>query len=83
MEADVKKIVLEISAYILKLAGCGEDLEENKASALDAIKSRKSIWKIFRAYKKSRWRYRKFRRYTKGKIYRRSKGRKVGVYIKA
>lgn len=54
MEEDVREIVLEISAYILKLAGISESLEENKEKVLDVIENRKSISKVFRAYKKAR-----------------------------
>ncbi len=43
MEEDVKDIVLEISSYILKLAGISEDLEENKKMVLENIQNRKSI----------------------------------------
>lgn len=39
MQKDVRKIVLEIASYILKLAGMGKDLEENKKKAVDAIES--------------------------------------------
>ena len=43
MQEDVKAIVLEIVSYILKLAGLGDDLEENKKRALENIQNRKSI----------------------------------------
>ncbi len=39
IEEDVKEIVLEISAYILKLAGLGEDIEENKKKAMENIQN--------------------------------------------
>ena len=39
MEEDVKEIVLEISSYILKLAGLGEDIEENKKKVMENIEN--------------------------------------------
>lgn len=39
MEEDVKEIVLEISSYILKLAGLGEDIEENKKKVMENIQN--------------------------------------------
>ena len=43
MEDDVKEIVLEIVAYILKLAGKGDNIEENKKKAIENIENRKSL----------------------------------------
>lgn len=43
MEEDVKEIVLTLSAYIMKLAGLGENIEENKKKAVRNIENRKSI----------------------------------------
>ena len=39
MREDVKEVVLELGSNILKLAGKGKDLEENKNKMLQAIKS--------------------------------------------
>lgn len=39
MEEDVKQIVLEISSYILKLAGLGENLDENKKRVIENIEN--------------------------------------------
>ncbi|MDE5830794.1 MAG: pyrimidine-nucleoside phosphorylase, partial [Clostridia bacterium] len=39
MEEDVRNIVLEISSHILKLAGLGEDLEENKKRVIENIQN--------------------------------------------
>lgn len=39
MEEDVKQIVLEISSYILKLAGFGENLDENKKRVIENIEN--------------------------------------------
>ena len=39
MKEDVKEVVLELGSNILKLAGKGKDLEENKNKMLQAIKS--------------------------------------------
>ena len=43
MEKDVQEIVLTLSAYIMKLAGLGENIEENKERASKNIQNRKSI----------------------------------------
>ncbi len=39
MQEDVKQVVLTIASYILKLAGYGNDLEENKRKVLEKIQS--------------------------------------------
>lgn len=39
MQEDVREIVLEIVAYILKLSGIGKNLEENKKKAIECIKN--------------------------------------------
>ena len=52
MEEDVRKIVLEISAYILKLAGFGDSLEENKKKALENIENGKAYIKFLELVKK-------------------------------
>ncbi len=57
MEEDVKEIVLELASRILKLAGVGENLEENKKKAITNIENRQSISKISRTNRKTRWRY--------------------------
>lgn len=46
MENDVKEVVLEIAANILKLAGLGEDLEENKKKAYENIENKKAYKKF-------------------------------------
>ncbi len=46
MEDDVKEVVLEISSYILKLAGFGDDLEENKKKILENIQNGKAYEKF-------------------------------------
>lgn len=43
MEEDVKEIVLEISSYILKLAGVSESIEENKKKVSEVIENRKGV----------------------------------------
>lgn len=43
MEEDVKILVLEIASYIIKLAGLGDDIEENKKRVIENIENRKSI----------------------------------------
>lgn len=61
MEEDVKEVVLEISSYILKLAGISESLEENKKKVLEVIEKRKGLSKVFRTYRETRWRCSIFR----------------------
>lgn len=61
MEEDVKEVVLEISSYILKLAGISESLEENKKKVLEVIEKRKGLSKVFRAYRETRRRCSIFR----------------------
>lgn len=39
MEEDVKEIVLEIASHILKLAGLGENLEENRQKVMKNIQN--------------------------------------------
>lgn len=39
MEDDVKQVVLELGSYMIKLAGKGDDIEENKQKILDCIDS--------------------------------------------
>lgn len=46
MEEDVKEIVLCISSYIMKLAGMGEDLEENRKRVLENIQNKKAYQKF-------------------------------------
>lgn len=46
IEEDVKEIVLEIVSYILKLAGKGDNLEENKQKAIEVIENGKAYEKF-------------------------------------
>ncbi len=46
MKPDVKEVILEIGAYILKLAGKGDNLEENKARILENIENGKAYNKF-------------------------------------
>ena len=39
MQEDVKEVVLALGAYMIKLAGKGEDIEENKRKMLEQVKS--------------------------------------------
>ena len=52
MEEDIKEIVLQISAYILKLAGFGDFLEENKKKILENIENGKAYAKFLELVKK-------------------------------
>ncbi len=52
MEEDVREIVLEISAYILKLAGFGNSLEENKKKVLENIENGKAYKKFLELVEK-------------------------------
>ena len=46
MPDDVKKVVLTLGAYMIKLAGKGEDIEENKTKILQQIKNKKAYNKF-------------------------------------
>ena len=46
MQADVKDVVLELGSNMIKLAGKGENLEENKAKMLDSIQNGKAYAKL-------------------------------------
>ena len=39
MEEDVKQVVLELGSYMIKLAGLGDDIEENKQKMIECIDS--------------------------------------------
>lgn len=52
MEEDVKEIILEVASYILKLAGLGEDLEENKDRAMKNIRNGLAYKKFVELVKK-------------------------------
>lgn len=46
MPEDVKEVVLELGAYMIKLAGKGNDIEDNKAQLLENIQNRKGYDKL-------------------------------------
>lgn len=46
MQEDVKEVVLELGSYMLKLAGKGENLEENKSRIIETIKNGKALEKL-------------------------------------
>ena len=46
MPEDLKQVVLELGAYMIKLAGLGDNLEENKIKMLDNIKNGKALKKF-------------------------------------
>lgn len=46
MPEDLKQVVLELGAYMIKLAGLGENLEENKNKMLENIKNGKAFNKF-------------------------------------
>lgn len=46
MEPDVREIILEIGAYIIKLSGNGENLEENKNKIIENIENGKAYNKF-------------------------------------
>lgn len=46
MEEDVKQVVLELGSNMIKLAGKGNDLDENKEMMLQSIKSGKALEKF-------------------------------------
>lgn len=43
MPEDLKAVVLELGAYMVKLAGLGDDLEKNKNKLLENINKRKKL----------------------------------------
>lgn len=46
MPKDLEEVVLELGAYMLKLAGKGENIEENKNKIKDIIETRKAFYKF-------------------------------------
>ena len=46
MPNDLKEVVLELGSYMIKLAGLGDDLEENKKNMLDNINNGKAYAKF-------------------------------------
>lgn len=46
MPEDLKEVVLELGSYMLKLAGLGDNLEENKIKMLENIKNGKALNKF-------------------------------------
>lgn len=46
MQEDVKEVVLELGAYMIKLAGLGENIEENKQKILQKIKTGEAYQKL-------------------------------------
>lgn len=46
MPKDVEEVVLELGAYMLKLAGKGENIEENKNKIIETIKTGKAFHKF-------------------------------------
>lgn len=51
MPKDLKEVVLELGAYMIKLAGKGNDLEENKKKLLEAIENQKAYNKFIELVK--------------------------------
>lgn len=51
MPEDLKKVVLELGAYMIKLAGKGENLEKNKEAMLENIKNKKAYNKFLELVK--------------------------------
>ena len=48
---DLKDVVFEIAAYMVKMAGCGDDIDENKLRIENAIVSRKAYDKFIELVK--------------------------------
>mgnify|MGYP004552743863 CR=1 FL=1 len=46
MQPDVKEVILTLGAYMIKLAGKGNDIEENKQQMLEQIKNGKAFAKL-------------------------------------
>lgn len=51
MPKDLKEVVLELGAYMIKLAGKGNDLEKNKKKLLEAIENQKAYNKFIELVK--------------------------------
>ncbi len=51
MPEDLKQVVLELGSYMVKLAGKGENLEENKNKLLENIENRKAYQKFLQLVK--------------------------------
>lgn len=51
MPEDLKEVVLELGAHMIKLAGLGDDLEENKVKMLENIENRKAFSKFIEMVK--------------------------------
>lgn len=51
MPEDLRQVVLELGAYMIKLAGLGEDLEENKNRMLENISNGKALNKFIEMVK--------------------------------
>ena len=51
MLEDLKQVVLELGAYMIKLAGLGENIEENKQKMLENIENRKAYNKFLELVK--------------------------------
>jgi len=52
MEEDVREVVLCISSYIMKMAGIGDNLEENKKEVLKNIENKKAYQKFIELIKR-------------------------------
>lgn len=48
---DIKDVVFEIAAYMIKMAGCGDDIEENKVRIMHSITSKKAYDKFIELVK--------------------------------
>lgn len=48
---DLKEVVYEISAYMIKMAGCGDDIDENKVKITEAITSKRAYDKFIQLVK--------------------------------
>ena len=46
MQPDVEEVILTLGAYMIKLAGKGNDIEENKQKMLEQIKNGKAFAKL-------------------------------------
>ena len=46
MQPDVKEVILTLGAYMIKLAGKGEDIEDNKQKMLEQIQNGKAFAKL-------------------------------------
>jgi len=62
---DIKEIVITLGSYIIKLAGKGNDIGENRRRIIENIENGKAYEKFLELVSSQRWRYRIYKKYRK------------------